>query len=229
MWLWLLLSAALLAGLLYWLLVITEGVFLGRRLVVWLYDLTAHRYDGIKQFDPTLEHFFLALPILSRLDGPARPRVLDVAAGTGRLAAALGAAPDFAGTVFNLEASWRMLRGGVARRSDRPWALWLQAYAAWLPCADESFDLVTCLEALEFFPSADQALAEMCRVLRPGGLLVVTRRKGWEARTFLGRYISEPVLVARLRTLGLVQIETMPWQVDYDLVTAARPPADYPG
>ena len=39
--------ALTLALLAYWELVIAEGAHLGPRVVVWLYDLTARRYDGI--------------------------------------------------------------------------------------------------------------------------------------------------------------------------------------
>jgi hypothetical protein len=58
----------LLAGLLYWLLVITEGVYLGRRAVVAMYDWTAHKYDDIKQYEDFAEQFFVARPLLHRLN-----------------------------------------------------------------------------------------------------------------------------------------------------------------
>jgi SAM-dependent methyltransferase len=43
-----------------------------------------------------------------------------------------------------------------------------------LPFADETFDLVTCLDVIEHTPDDRDALAELRRVTRPGGLLVVT-------------------------------------------------------
>ena len=71
--------------LLHWLLIRTEGVFLGRRMVVWLYDLAAGRYDAIKQFDPDTESAFVTWPLRRRLKAWPAPLVLDVATGTGRL------------------------------------------------------------------------------------------------------------------------------------------------
>ncbi len=49
----------------------------------------------------------------------------------------------------------------------------LQGDASHLPFPSESFDLVTVLTALEFFPEPAQALREAWRTLRPGGRLVV--------------------------------------------------------
>jgi ubiquinone/menaquinone biosynthesis C-methylase UbiE len=45
--------------------------------------------------------------------------------------------------------------------------------AEFLPIQGGSFDLVTCLGVVEYLPSDDEALREICRVLRPGGYAVV--------------------------------------------------------
>ena len=45
-----------------------------------------------------------------------------------------------------------------------------------LPFADGTFDVVTCLEAMEFMSRRDHCLHEMLRVLRPGGLLFISNR-----------------------------------------------------
>ena len=63
----------LLALLLYWLLVSTEGVYLGRRIVVWLYDITARRYDDIKEYDPDDERLLVTNPVLAALQGHPQP------------------------------------------------------------------------------------------------------------------------------------------------------------
>ena len=55
---------------------------------------------------------------------------------------------------------------------------------------------------------------EMARVLRPGGVLMVTRRRGWEAKTFVGRYRTGAQFRELLQQLGFVDVDTKPWQED---------------
>jgi ubiquinone/menaquinone biosynthesis C-methylase UbiE len=43
-----------------------------------------------------------------------------------------------------------------------------------LPFADKSFDMITCLEVIEHLVFPEQALAEMHRVLQPGGHVLIT-------------------------------------------------------
>jgi SAM-dependent methyltransferase len=213
-----------LAWLLHWLLIQTEGVFLGRRVVVWLYDLAADRYDAIKQFDPDTESAFVAWPLRCRLKAWPAPLVLDVATGTGRLPCFLLGEPDFDGRVVGLDASARMLdraRDKLAPFGDR--AALVRQSAEALPFAGAAFAAVTCLEALEFLPDDAAALREMARVLRPGGVLLVTRRQGRDARYFLGRIRDRESFEALLAGLGLVDIRSQPWQVDYELVWATQP------
>lgn len=223
-WIAIILTTAVLALLLYWLFITTEGVYLGRRVVVWLYDITAHKYDGIKEFDPDAEQFFLIRPLLVRLRRVPNPLVLDVATGTGRLPGFLLDAPTFNGRVVGLDASEKMLRlAGEKLRPYRHRASLVQQVADQLPFANNQFDLVTCLEALEFFPSDTAALREMVRVLKPGGTLLVTRRKGSEAKLFVGRYRNVAQFEAVLTKLGLEEVHTNPWQMDYDQVFGKKP------
>ena len=216
----------LLAGLgwlLHWLLIRTEGVFLGRRVVVWLYDLAATRYDAIKQYDPDTESAFVAWPLSRRLKPWPAPLVLDVATGTGRLPFFLLAEPLFAGRVVGLDASAGMLAQAAAKlagHGDR--AAFVHALAGDLPFADDTFAAVTCLEALEFLPDDAAALREMARVLRPGGVLLTTRRQGPESGYFLGRARARDDLEALLAALGLSDIRSQPWQVEYELVWATK-------
>jgi ubiquinone/menaquinone biosynthesis C-methylase UbiE len=222
---WILLVIAFLALILvaYWQLVIAEGAHLGPRMVALLYNWTAHRYDRMKDFDEAEESRFLGHPLAAALSDQDQPWVLDIATGTGRLPLTLLRQPDFDGLVVGLDLSAKMLR--IAQRhlaSHQTRAGQLLAAASPLPFADDQFEAVSCLEALEFFPDATQALHEMVRVLRPGGWLLITNRVGWEARLIPGHTWTRSQLVSTLRRHPLTDISVRPWQSYYDLAWARK-------
>jgi ubiquinone/menaquinone biosynthesis C-methylase UbiE len=219
---WILIPVLLLLGLAYWELWVCEGTHLGRRFVIWLYDLAARRYDGIKQFDTMFERRFLGEPIAVVLGSMADPLVLDVGAGTGRLARSLFQLPEVAARLVCIEASARMLDLGRSHTPDR-WTRWLLGWAVPLPFASETFDLVASLEMLEFTPRPRETLQEMARVLRRGGWMLVTNRVGPEARWILGKTWGRERFAEVLRSIGLADVEVFPWQVDYDLAWARKP------
>jgi ubiquinone/menaquinone biosynthesis C-methylase UbiE len=219
---WLVLSGlGALALLLVWELWICEGAHLGPRFVVWLYDLAAIRYDRIKAFDQDWERRFLGEPIAAALATLPDVRILDVGAGTGRLARALLPEPSFHGRITCLEPSRRMLARG---RSIVPGMRveWLRAWADPLPIDNAAFDVVVSLEILEFTPQPEMTLREMVRVLRPGGWLVLTNRIGWEAPLIVGRTFPRKVFIEKLEAAGLQDISVYPWQMDYDLAWARK-------
>ncbi len=224
-WLWVLLGVAGvmgLAALFYWQLIVAEGTYLGPRAVAWTYDWIASRYDAIKQFDPVAENWFVARPLLQWLVDVRQPLVLDVATGTGRLPLAL-LRNHFSGQLVGLDLSRGMLR--QARSKLRPFGervslIWQDASC--LPFEDSRFDAVTCLESLEFLRHPREALAEMVRVLAPGGVLFLTNRVGREARFLPGRAIPRLVFEQVLSTFPLRDVEVRPWQVNYDLAIARK-------
>jgi ubiquinone/menaquinone biosynthesis C-methylase UbiE len=225
----LLILGLLVAAFLYWLLVLTEGVFLGPRVVVWLYDRFAPRYEGVKQFNAADERFTIGRPLFSALAGKPAPLVLDVASGTGRVSAVLLADPSFTGRVIASEPSAPMLAQAAARlRPLRDSAELVRSFAAPLPFPAQTFDAVSCLEALEFFPSPEAALAEMARVLKPGGFLLTSLRVGWESKFFLFRRRTRPQLTAMLVELGFGDIRFELWETSYDLALAWKQPEPGP-
>ena len=223
------LGLIVLGGLLYWQLSIAEGAYLGRRVVVWLYDRFASRYEAVKAYDASWERDTLAAPVVAflgrRAGNNARtPHALDVATGTGRFAAALLGHPGFTGRVTALDLSARMLaiaRAKLAPFGDR--ATLRHADAQMLEDEDNTFDVVACLEALEFLPDPAGALGELIRVCRPGGLLVLTNRIGPDAWKMPGRTQPTKVFARALGARGLVRTRTVTWLVDYDLVFAEKP------
>jgi hypothetical protein len=78
------------------------------------------------------------------------------------------------------------------------------------------------LEALEFMPSPQQVIVEMSRVLRPGGVLLITNRVNWERKLMPGKAFSDEELQRMLAEANLTQIDIRPWQVYYDLIWARK-------
>jgi ubiquinone/menaquinone biosynthesis C-methylase UbiE len=224
---WWIVGVLVLAGVatvLYWQLIVAEGAYLGRRVVALLYNLSAHMYDRIKHFDSGYEQYFLATPITTALFSFPNPLVLDVATGTGRLAHTLFHEVGFRGRVIGVDLSRKMLEHAVekiSRWNERAPLLWDDV--SQLPFPSETFEAVTCLEALEFLPDPDQVLREMVRVLRPGGLFLTTNRIGTDAKLMPGRTFTAEQIEAKLRELSLEMIQVRPWQEDYDLVWALKP------
>ncbi len=97
--------------------------------------------------------------------------LLDVATGTGNVA--LAAARQGA-EVTGVDVTPRMLQLGAERSqaSGVP-VTWVEAEASDLPLDDEAFDVVTSCMGVIFAPDQPGAAAELARVLRPGGHLVV--------------------------------------------------------
>ena len=218
-----LLGLVLVGLILYWQLVIAEGTYLGSRVVILLYDWSAHIYERIKRYDTGDEQWFLGLPLIRALALIPAPLVLDVATGTGRLLRALLRQPGFAGRAIGLDLSRRMLRQAVRRTAqfaDQVTYIWQDARR--LPFDDGTFDAVTCLEALEFVPSPRGVLEELVRVLRPGGVLLVTNRVGHDARFLPGRAFPRDAFERMLREFPLEEIKVRRWQMDYDLAWAVK-------
>jgi len=99
-------------------------------------------------------------------------RVLDVGCGTGIVARTAAPVVGPSGRVAGVDINADML--DVARRESselEPSIEWREASAADLPFGDGSFDVVCSEQALAFFTDPAAAVAEMRRVLVPGGRL----------------------------------------------------------
>jgi SAM-dependent methyltransferase len=103
---------------------------------------------------------------LERLVLPSPARVLDAGCGSGRTLQDLVAYGDVSGIELNEDAA------GVAR--SRGHGEVRVGRLETLPWPDASFDLITCLDVIEHTPDDRVALAELWRVCRPGGWLLVT-------------------------------------------------------
>ncbi|NOZ26625.1 MAG: methyltransferase domain-containing protein [Chloroflexi bacterium] len=226
LWIWITLTIALIivVALAYWHLIIAEGAYLGSGVVAYLYDRFARRYDDVKGFNQEDEHHFIARPLRLGLDlvGARRPWLLDVGTGTGRVPRALLADGEFPGHIVAVDRSLGMLQEAVRRLEGDERVSWLWLDASKLPFPDATFDAVSCVEALEFMPDPRGALAEMVRVLRPGGLMLLSNRVGWQARLLPGRTFHRSAFRQMLMDMGMAACEVRRWQVDYDWAFARK-------
>jgi ubiquinone/menaquinone biosynthesis C-methylase UbiE len=105
--------------------------------------------------------------------GERPARILDVGCGTGRFASRLRAAlPEV--QVYAVDLVSEMLKKGQPRwRMQRGHVFPLQGDSERLPFASGTFDIVTCANSFHHYPRQDRAIAEMRRVLRNGGRLMV--------------------------------------------------------
>jgi demethylmenaquinone methyltransferase/2-methoxy-6-polyprenyl-1,4-benzoquinol methylase len=105
--------------------------------------------------------------------------VLDIAAGTGTSSQAFAAA---GARCVACDFSLGMLRAGSRRPAAR--VTFVAGDALTLPFADQAFDAVTISFGLRNVADADAALAEMLRVTRPGGRLVICEFSHLPVRPF---------------------------------------------
>ncbi|WP_343232981.1 class I SAM-dependent methyltransferase [Miltoncostaea marina] len=110
----------------------------------------------------------VATRFVAWLGVPAGRAWLDVGCGTGALTAAVlaGARPS---SIVGVDPSEAFLRHAAAHADDAR-AAFRPGRASLLPAGDGAFDAVVCGLALNFAPSAREALAEMARVTAPGGV-----------------------------------------------------------
>ena len=109
-------------------------------------------------------------------------RVLDVAGGTADLSLAFARKVGRSGQVWLTDINHAMLSRGRDRMIDKGFAMPVaQCDAEKLPFPDDWFDCVTVAFGLRNMTHKDVAIAEMRRVLRPGGrLLVLEFSKVWK-------------------------------------------------
>jgi demethylmenaquinone methyltransferase/2-methoxy-6-polyprenyl-1,4-benzoquinol methylase len=100
-------------------------------------------------------------------------RALDVATGTGDLALELARRVRPGGEVVGSDFSEGMLERARTKAGGEPGVRWEWGNALELPYADDEFDAATVGFGARNFSDLERGLAEMARVVRPGGRVVV--------------------------------------------------------
>jgi SAM-dependent methyltransferase len=125
--------------------------------------------------------------------------VLEIACGTGLDLAFLAETADEA---VGLDGAQRPLRVAERRLGSRANVGFAVGDAAQLPFREESFDGIWCIGALHHMPAWRQAVAEVGRVLRPGGTFrfLVYRKVALQTLVFAVGHALRPVARRRLES-----------------------------
>ena len=139
-----------------------------------VFDSVAKRYDVMNDVMSMGLHRAWKAYTVAVANLKTGDKVLDIAGGTGDLARAFARKVGDSGVVLLTDINEEMLRTGRDRLLDEGLALPTTVCdAEKLPYKSGSFDLVSVAFGLRNMTHKDLALAEMCRVLRPGGRLLV--------------------------------------------------------
>ncbi|MBA2523000.1 MAG: methyltransferase domain-containing protein [Solirubrobacterales bacterium] len=144
--------------------------------------------------------------------------VLDVACGPGNFTRSFGHTVGEGGLAVGIDASATMLERGardLEREATTNVAL-IRGDATHLPFADDTFDAACCFAALHLFAEPFDALADMRRVLAPGGRIAIMtsiRRqvtlpplKPLIERASGMRVFEHDEIVSRLQALGFTDV-----------------------
>ena len=139
-----------------------------------VFDSVASNYDVMNDLMSMGMHRAWKAYTVAVANLKAGDKVLDIAGGTGDLARAFARDVGASGMVVHTDINEAMLRQGRNRLLDEGKVLPTNLCdAEKLPYRAESFDLVSVAFGLRNMTHKDVALAEMCRVLKPGGRLLV--------------------------------------------------------
>ncbi len=141
-----------------------------------VFDSVASRYDLMNDLMSFGTHRLWKRFALNLSGVRTGDRVLDLASGTGDLAARLAERVGPRGRVFASDINYSMLAEGRRRLTDQGLVGpidYLLADAEALPFADGCVDCVTIGFGLRNVTRKDRALGEMLRVLKPGGRAVI--------------------------------------------------------
>lgn len=140
-----------------------------------MFDRIAGHYDAMNSLMTAGLHHRWRQRTATRAQLRAGDRALDVCCGTGDLALELAEHVGPSGTVVGCDFSQPMLELARAKSVQR-WATAVRfefADALALPYEDRSFDAVTVGFGVRNLADLDRGLAEMTRVLKPGGRMVI--------------------------------------------------------
>ncbi len=134
-----------------------------------LFDGLPQRYDALEELLSFGQNRRWRRAMVDAVATAGPRTVLDVATGTAGVALMLSARTS--ARVTGVDLTERMLRRGRSRVADQPRIALAAARAEQLPFPDASFDALTFTYLLRYVADPAATLAELARVVRPGGVL----------------------------------------------------------
>jgi arsenite methyltransferase len=179
---------------------------------VWASGIGSMLYDNAQAF---ARKYVSAWQLPTEwLEIPAGGVALDIGSGPGNVTAALARAAGSDGLALGIDISEPMLARAVEAQAGRNVGF-MRADAQQLPFRDETVDAVTSLAVLQLVPNPSATLAEIARVLKPGGrvaIMVPTAGRGAEFLKWLPNggvtFFTEDELGDTFEDLGLVGVRT---------------------
>lgn len=140
-------------------------------------ELSKKHFDNqAKIYDETNTAYYSKYPKISCKDVAQRLKyseyqsLLDIGCGTGYLIDMLQ--KQKSADYYGLDLSPEMLK--VAKNKLSGSVELIEGYSDSLPYKDSSFDVVTCIQSFHHYPKPEKAMAEAYRVLKPGGLYIIS-------------------------------------------------------
>mgnify|MGYP001827908979 CR=1 FL=1 len=163
-------------------------------------DVSAFYDEWAQRYDADLDQWSYAAPrIVAEAvlqHAPDARVVLDAGCGTGLTGRALRTA-GFEGALHGIDLSQESLV--IARDSGVYSSVEHADLQQPLAFDDDSFDALSCVGVMTYVPDVEACWREFCRVVRPGGLVVLTQREDlWEPREC-------QVVIERLANRGVWQ------------------------
>lgn len=204
------------AGLVILFVLITDGRYFGKGLMLFVYDHVGPTIFGAHSESSTWHQ------LIDRLELRGDERVLDVGTVVGDLPLTLASMPGFRGRVVGVDWSQRMIatanKEAKLRGLERRVTFQLADLRHGLPYDDREFDVVICLGLIETLPSPERTLRELRPVLIPDGIMVLSlySRGLWSKVSPL----SLEWYKQHLSALGLETVETTRCRRSQDVVIA---------
>ncbi|MFW9847264.1 MAG: class I SAM-dependent methyltransferase [Candidatus Thorarchaeota archaeon] len=162
------------------------------------YDSISKIYDQLRSGEPEM-----IFHLLEEYHPESGSKILDVGCGTGNNTLLLQKATET--QVFGLDSSFGMLLEAQEKGQS---ISFIHSYAHSIPVKSCSFDMVFMTEVVHHLPSMDDAMQEMSRVLKPGGLLcIVTQSHKQIEERITSRFFPATADIDKKRYPDIEEIE----------------------